>query len=174
MVMGQEERKNKAKLEKTQIQLASSSNEYDAAVKTLEDTTGRLSGSQFVDIHERMKFAYRCTRQDMQGTQFCIYELSSPRDDAYTRPVVTLDFGANNTLGMINYGTQYIKMDNYLYKASPPGRCVFFVAPSYSGSREVTNIVVILFGQSILRPQLKASCLHRLERPEISLVISVP
>lgn len=41
MVMGQEERKNKAKLEKTQIQLASSSNEYEAAVKILEETTGR-------------------------------------------------------------------------------------------------------------------------------------
>ena len=41
MVMGQEERKNKAKLEKTQIQLASTSNEYEAAVKILEETTGR-------------------------------------------------------------------------------------------------------------------------------------
>ena len=41
MVMGQEERKNKAKLEKTQIQLASNSSEYEAAVKILEDTTGR-------------------------------------------------------------------------------------------------------------------------------------
>ena len=41
MVMGQEERKNKAKLEKTQIQLASTSNEYEAAVKALEETTGK-------------------------------------------------------------------------------------------------------------------------------------
>lgn len=39
--MGQEERKNKAKLEKTQIQLASTSNDYEAAVKALEETTGR-------------------------------------------------------------------------------------------------------------------------------------
>lgn len=39
--MGQEERKNKAKMEKTQIQLASTSNEYEAAVKTLEETIGR-------------------------------------------------------------------------------------------------------------------------------------
>lgn len=39
--MGQEERKNKAKLEKTQIQLASNSNEYEAAIKQLEETTGR-------------------------------------------------------------------------------------------------------------------------------------
>ena len=41
MVMGQEERKNKAKLEKTQIQLASTSNEYEAAIKALEETTGK-------------------------------------------------------------------------------------------------------------------------------------
>lgn len=41
MVMGQEERKNKQKLEKTQIQLASNSQEYEAAVKQLEETTGR-------------------------------------------------------------------------------------------------------------------------------------
>lgn len=41
MVMGQEERKNKAKMEKTQIQLASTSNEYESAVKALEETTGR-------------------------------------------------------------------------------------------------------------------------------------
>lgn len=39
--MGQEERKNKAKMEKTQIQLASTSNEYEAAIKALEETTGR-------------------------------------------------------------------------------------------------------------------------------------
>ncbi|KIW46717.1 uncharacterized protein PV06_02363 [Exophiala oligosperma] len=41
MVMGQEERKNKAKLEKTQINMASNSQEYEAAVKVLEETTGR-------------------------------------------------------------------------------------------------------------------------------------
>ncbi len=39
--MGQEERKNKAKMEKTQIQLATTSNEYEAVVKALEETTGR-------------------------------------------------------------------------------------------------------------------------------------
>ena len=41
MVMGQEERKNKAKLEKTQINMATNSNEYEATVKALEETTGR-------------------------------------------------------------------------------------------------------------------------------------
>lgn len=41
MVMGHEERKNKAKLEKTQINLSTTSTEYEAAVKVLEETTGR-------------------------------------------------------------------------------------------------------------------------------------
>ena len=41
MVMGQEERKNKAKLEKTQINMATNSNEYESAVRVLEETTGR-------------------------------------------------------------------------------------------------------------------------------------
>lgn len=41
MVMGQEERKNKAKLEKTQLQLSTTNNEYESAVKILEETTGR-------------------------------------------------------------------------------------------------------------------------------------
>ncbi|PVI06130.1 hypothetical protein DM02DRAFT_515257 [Periconia macrospinosa] len=41
MVMGQEERKNKAKLEKTQIQLSETEREYETAVKILEETTGR-------------------------------------------------------------------------------------------------------------------------------------
>jgi hypothetical protein len=41
MVMGQEERKINAKLEKTKIQVSSTSNDYEAAVKALEETTGR-------------------------------------------------------------------------------------------------------------------------------------
>jgi hypothetical protein len=41
MVMGQEERKNKAKLEKTQVQMSTNSNEYEEAVKVLEETTGK-------------------------------------------------------------------------------------------------------------------------------------
>src|SRR5690554_5949526 len=58
MVMGQEERKNKAKLEKTQISLAASNTEYEAAVKALEDTTARwnrewkAAADKFQDLEE--------------------------------------------------------------------------------------------------------------------------
>jgi hypothetical protein len=41
MVMGQEERKINAKLEKTKIQVSSTSSEYETAIKALEETTGR-------------------------------------------------------------------------------------------------------------------------------------
>lgn len=59
MVMGQEERKNKAKMEKTQIQLASTSNEYEAAVKVLEETTGRWNRDwkAACDVFNRLRVA---------------------------------------------------------------------------------------------------------------------
>lgn len=58
MVMGQEERKNKAKLEKTQINLSTSNTEYENAVKALEETTGRwnrdwkAAADKFQDLEE--------------------------------------------------------------------------------------------------------------------------
>ncbi|WAO86528.1 Hypothetical protein NCS54_00380600 [Fusarium falciforme] len=58
MVMGQEERRNKAKLEKTQISLATSNTEYENAVKALEDTTARwnrewkAAADKFQDLEE--------------------------------------------------------------------------------------------------------------------------
>ncbi|KAM4062870.1 putative adipose-regulatory protein (Seipin) domain-containing protein [Hirsutella rhossiliensis] len=58
MVMGQEERRNKAKLEKTQISLATANTEYENAVKALEDTTARwnrewrAATDKFQDLEE--------------------------------------------------------------------------------------------------------------------------
>ena len=58
MVMGQEERRNKAKLEKTQISVATSNTEYEMAVKVLEETTGRwnrewkAAADKFQDLEE--------------------------------------------------------------------------------------------------------------------------
>lgn len=64
MVMGQEERRNKAKLEKTQITLATANIEYENAVKALEDTTARWNrewksaADKFQDIEEeRLDFS---------------------------------------------------------------------------------------------------------------------
>lgn len=58
MVMGQEERRNKAKLEKTQISLVTSNTEYENAVKILDETTGRwnrewkAAADKFQDLEE--------------------------------------------------------------------------------------------------------------------------
>ncbi|PHH89695.1 hypothetical protein CDD83_5476 [Cordyceps sp. RAO-2017] len=58
MVMGQEERRNKAKLEKTQISLATAKTEYENSVKALEDTTARwnrewkAAADKFQDLEE--------------------------------------------------------------------------------------------------------------------------
>ncbi|KOS17420.1 Septation protein imp2 [Escovopsis weberi] len=58
MVMGQEERRNKAKLEKTQISLAASNTEYENAIKALEETTVRwnrewkAAADKFQDLEE--------------------------------------------------------------------------------------------------------------------------
>jgi hypothetical protein len=58
MVMGQEERRNKAKLEKTQISLATSNTEYESAVRALEETTSRwnrewkAAADKFQDLEE--------------------------------------------------------------------------------------------------------------------------
>ncbi|KAI5788468.1 hypothetical protein EDC01DRAFT_660224 [Geopyxis carbonaria] len=63
MVMGQEEKKNKTRLEKAQIALTGSSAEYEAAIKALEDTTGRWNRDwkqacdKFQDLEEeRIEF----------------------------------------------------------------------------------------------------------------------
>jgi len=90
----------------------------------LEDKTGSLAGSEFVDLNDRMKLVWRRTRADGQGTQYYIYDLTSGRPDAETKPVVILDFGPNSSLGLINYGSSYIKMENYLQKVTPSGRYV--------------------------------------------------
>lgn len=62
--MGQEERKNKAKLEKTQITVAATNTEYENAVKALEDTTARwnrewkAAADKFQDLEEeRLDFS---------------------------------------------------------------------------------------------------------------------
>ncbi|KAG6247398.1 hypothetical protein E4U23_003830 [Claviceps purpurea] len=58
MVMGQEERRNKAKLEKTQISLATANQDYESAVKILEETTARwnrewkAAADKFQDLEE--------------------------------------------------------------------------------------------------------------------------
>lgn len=68
MVMGQEERKNKAKLEKTQIQLSDTERDYEAAVKILEETTGRWNRDWkgACDVSSVSKFLLIVTNEDSE------------------------------------------------------------------------------------------------------------
>lgn len=68
MVMGQEERKNKAKMEKTQIQLASTNNEYEAAVKALEETTGRWNRDWKAACDVRLTWPSKQSKQMTDGS----------------------------------------------------------------------------------------------------------
>ncbi|KAK0244098.1 hypothetical protein EDD85DRAFT_759232 [Armillaria nabsnona] len=81
----------------------------------LEDKSGKLSGSEFIDIHERMRFSYRCTARDATHTAYMIF-------NAYHRAaVVALDFGPGNSLGTISWGGVTIPMNKYLVRVSNRG-----------------------------------------------------
>ncbi|TFK61900.1 hypothetical protein BDN72DRAFT_419925 [Pluteus cervinus] len=97
----------------------------------LEDKTGLLTGSEYTDIHDRMKLVYRCTAKDSTHTAYMIYNLSdtSTSRGSSTRPVIALDFGAGNSLGVISFGLgsgsgeelKQVQMKKYLTKLSTLG-----------------------------------------------------
>ena len=87
----------------------------------LEDKTGLLTGSDFVDLHDRMHLSLRQTSKDSMHTAYMIYDFtSSLGSGAFSRPSAALDFGPNNTLGTVSFGTGggHVAMKNYLYKPS--------------------------------------------------------
>jgi len=87
----------------------------------LEDKTGSLSGSEFVDIHDRMRLCIRCTARDAQRCAFMIYNINACPGGPLT-PGAVLDFGPSNTLGTVSIGSgSYIPMSRYLTKVSPLG-----------------------------------------------------
>ncbi|PCH35969.1 hypothetical protein WOLCODRAFT_140146 [Wolfiporia cocos MD-104 SS10] len=87
----------------------------------LEDQTGELTGSEFVDLYNRMRLGFRCTLRDTHRTAYMVYDLSSRRASA--APLACLDFGANNALGTIKIGDgENISMAEYLSKASAGGK----------------------------------------------------
>ncbi|EIW62704.1 uncharacterized protein TRAVEDRAFT_141217 [Trametes versicolor FP-101664 SS1] len=92
----------------------------------LEDTTGRVTGSEFVDLHNRMHLSLKQTLNDATHSAYVIYDLSSRASGAgrggYLLPLATLDFPASNALGTIKIGDgAHVPMGDYLAKS---GRCV--------------------------------------------------
>lgn len=82
----------------------------------LEDKTGRLSGSEFVDLHDRMKLVYRSKERSSTNSIYEIYDITAGTYDAFHTPVIILTFGTNNALGTITFSTDGTErqMERYL------------------------------------------------------------
>ncbi|KAL0570515.1 hypothetical protein V5O48_011439 [Marasmius crinis-equi] len=91
----------------------------------LEDKTGRLSGTEFVDIHDRLHFVYRCTARATSHATYMIFNASSSSD-----PLMALNFGPKNALGTVSFSSHACHpMSKYLTKVSTAsGRAWKFVA----------------------------------------------
>ena len=90
----------------------------------LEDISGSLEGSDFVDIHGRMKLTLRCTLRDRSRAVYMIQN-----DQSHSRsPSAVLDFTTPGTLGSISVGhARPMPMDQYLCKVSRFGRSVSLI-----------------------------------------------
>ncbi|KAI0731622.1 hypothetical protein C8Q72DRAFT_213201 [Fomitopsis betulina] len=87
----------------------------------LEDQTGELTGSEFVDLYNRMRLSLRCTLRDVSHTAYMIYELSS-RPNAHGAPLACLEFGPNHALGTVKIAHgETVSMAQYLAKAGGIG-----------------------------------------------------
>lgn len=87
----------------------------------LEDQTGELTGTEFVDLYNRMRLSLRCTLRDASHTAYMIYDLSS-RPNAFSSPLACLDFGAHNALGTVKIRNgENVSMGQYLVKAGGTG-----------------------------------------------------
>ncbi|KAL0957085.1 hypothetical protein HGRIS_003181 [Hohenbuehelia grisea] len=93
----------------------------------LEDITGELTGSEFIELDERMKYRVRCTIKEPKRTVYTIYnaldEARTPgRTAAGMSAISLLEYGEKNSLGLVSYpATPCIPMKNYLVKTNNKG-----------------------------------------------------
>ncbi|KAF9241855.1 hypothetical protein BU15DRAFT_44492 [Melanogaster broomeanus] len=86
----------------------------------LEDKTGLLTGSDFVDINDRLRLRLRCTAEAPTHTAYMIYNMTHANDAC--NPLIALAFGADNSLGTITIGSGVsTAMKQYLVKVSALG-----------------------------------------------------
>ncbi|KAH8834363.1 hypothetical protein DL96DRAFT_1456838 [Flagelloscypha sp. PMI_526] len=64
----------------------------------LIDRTGSLTGSDYVDIYQRLTLTVRCTARDASHAAYMIYN-----DRTSSTPLAALDFGPKNALGTISF-----------------------------------------------------------------------
>jgi len=93
----------------------------------LEDKTGELTGSDFVDLHDRMRFSLRCTMQDANRTVYMIYDTSNGAGAVGARvrePAAVLEYGPGGALGFVTIGASAaVTTTDYLRRTSLFGRC---------------------------------------------------
>ncbi|THV04389.1 hypothetical protein K435DRAFT_826860 [Dendrothele bispora CBS 962.96] len=97
----------------------------------LEDKTGKLTGSDFTDIHDRLRLTYRRTTDlSAPHTAYMIYNTSpNSTPGSYSSALIALAFGPNNDLGTVSFSSKVsIPMKKYLMKVSSVGRIRKFVA----------------------------------------------
>lgn len=89
----------------------------------LEDRTGHLAGSDFVDIHDRLRLRLRCTARAPTHTAYEICRLPTATSAFASSAVIGLTFGPCDALGIITVGGwPAVPMDEYLGKVAPSGR----------------------------------------------------
>ena len=85
----------------------------------LEDRTGQLTGSDFEDVHDRIRLTLKCTQKAQTHSVYMIYDRTRTTVFNYNNPLAVLDFGPNGALGTVSFKTGvHIPMKQYLVKAS--------------------------------------------------------
>ncbi|KIM76131.1 hypothetical protein PILCRDRAFT_826645 [Piloderma croceum F 1598] len=85
----------------------------------LEDRTGQLDGSDFEDVHDRVRLTLRCTQNAQTHTVYMIYDRTRTAAFNFNYPLAVLDFGPNGRLGTVSFKTGvHTPMKQYLIKVS--------------------------------------------------------
>ncbi|KAI6040218.1 hypothetical protein EDC04DRAFT_1522990 [Pisolithus marmoratus] len=86
----------------------------------LEDKTGELTGSDFIDINDRLRLRLRCTAQAATHTAYMIHNVTHGHEREVSRALVALAFGPDHSLGTITFESRSpVAMGEYLRRVSP-------------------------------------------------------
>lgn len=95
----------------------------------LEDTTGHINGSNYIDIYDRRPYLHLAVTIHSDRVTRQIFVMNSKPAQTRFRslqlpdPIVTMDFPLNHSLGTIAFGHSKPKsMERYLEKESRNGR----------------------------------------------------
>jgi hypothetical protein len=91
----------------------------------LEDRTGQLDGSDFEDVHDRIRLTLRCTQNAQTHAVYMIYDHTRTAAFNFNNPLAVFDFGPNGKLGTVSFKTGvHTPMKQYLVKVSAMSKYV--------------------------------------------------